>query len=96
MSSVQLRAKSSAIGFMVNALAGVAFSISTPYMFNADAADLGGKVGFIFAALCFLGLGLSWAFLPETKAKSFEELDYLFERRVPARQFKNTAYNEYN
>ncbi|KAF9690981.1 hypothetical protein EKO04_011264 [Ascochyta lentis] len=96
LSSVRLRAKSSAIGFMTNAFAGVAFSISVPYMFNADAGDLGGKIGFIFAFLCFLGLGLSWLYLPETKSKSYEEMDYLFERKVPARQFKEAVYGEYN
>ncbi len=80
----------------MNALTGVAFSISVPHIFNADAGNLGGKIGFIFAFLCFLGLGLSWLYLPETKAKSYEELDYLFERRVPARKFKKAVYGEYN
>ncbi|PSN74207.1 general substrate transporter [Corynespora cassiicola Philippines] len=94
LSSVRLRAKSSAIGFMTNALAGVVFSVSVPYMFNADAGNLGGKIGFIFAFLCFLGLGLSWLYLPETRAKSFEELDYLFERKTPARQFKKAVYDQ--
>lgn len=56
----------------------------------------GGKIGFIFAFLCFLGLGLSWLYLPETKAKSYEELDYLLGREVPTRQFKEAVYSEYN
>jgi SP family general alpha glucoside:H+ symporter-like MFS transporter len=88
LSSVRLRAKPSAIGFMTNALAGVLFSVSVPYMFNADAGNLGGKIGLIFAALSFLGFGLSWVFLPETKAKTFEELDYLFERKTPTVKFR--------
>lgn len=79
---------------MVNAFAGVVFSVSVPYMFNADAGNLGGKIGFIFAALSFLGFGLSFVFLPETKAKSFQELDYLFERRVSARSFAKTNYGD--
>ncbi|KAH7386037.1 general substrate transporter [Pyrenochaeta sp. MPI-SDFR-AT-0127] len=94
LSSVRLRARSSAIGFMTNALAGVVFSISVPYMFNADAGNLGGKIGFIFAALSFLGFGLTWLFLPETKAKSYEELDYLFEMRSSARKFRRAEYEE--
>ncbi|OAL49793.1 general substrate transporter [Pyrenochaeta sp. DS3sAY3a] len=94
LSSIRLRAKSSALGFMVNAFAGVVFSVSTPYMFNADAGNLGGKIGFIFAALSFLGFSLSFVFLPETKAKSFQELDYLFERRVSARNFAKTNYGD--
>ncbi|KAF2631290.1 hypothetical protein BU25DRAFT_227146 [Macroventuria anomochaeta] len=39
LSSVRLRAKSPAIRFMTNALAGVAFSISVPYMFNDDVGN---------------------------------------------------------
>lgn len=95
ISSVRLRAKSSAISFMVNALCGVVFSITTPYMFNVDAGNLGGKIGLIFAALSFLAFGLTFMFLPETKGKSFEELDYLFEKRVPARAFRKTRYGDY-
>ena len=35
--------------------------------------------------LCFI-----WAYLrvPETMGRTYEELDLLFDRRVPARQFK--------
>ncbi|KAH6643101.1 general substrate transporter [Boeremia exigua] len=87
LSSSRLRARSSAIGFIINALAGVVFSISVPYMFNADAGNLGGKIGFVFAGLSFLGFGLSWIFLPETKNKTFDELNHLFEMHTPARRF---------
>jgi hypothetical protein len=93
LSSIRLRAKSSAIGFIANAMAGVVFSISVPYMFNADAGNLGGKIGFVFAALSLLAFGLCWAFLPETKAKSFQELDYLFESKTPTRKFKADLAN---
>jgi SP family general alpha glucoside:H+ symporter-like MFS transporter len=34
-----------------------------------------------------------WAYfrLPETKGRTFRELDVLFENRVPAKQFASTA-----
>lgn len=37
-----------------------------------------------------------WAYfrLPETKGRSFRELDILFERRVPSRKFKETVIQE--
>ncbi|KAH7130188.1 general substrate transporter [Dendryphion nanum] len=91
LSSVRLRAKSSAIGFITNALAGVVFSITVPYMFNVDAGNLGGKIGFIFAALSLLSFFLSFMFVPETKARSFAELDILFERHLHARKFATTV-----
>ena len=36
---------------MTNALAGVIFSVSVPYMLNANVGNLGGKIGFVFAFL---------------------------------------------
>ena len=52
--------------------------------------NLGAKGAFIFAAtgaLCTV-----WCIfrLPETKHRSYSELDVLFERRVPAWRFKST------
>lgn len=32
--------------------------------------------------------------LPECKGRTFEELDIMFERKVPARQFKNYVIDE--
>jgi hypothetical protein len=39
-----------------------------------------------------------WAFfrLPETKGRSFEELDMLFNNGVPARKFKRYEVDAYN
>jgi SP family general alpha glucoside:H+ symporter-like MFS transporter len=34
---------------------------------------------------------MAYFFLPEFKHRSYRELDILFNRRVPARQFKKTV-----
>jgi SP family general alpha glucoside:H+ symporter-like MFS transporter len=41
---------------------------------------------------------LIWVFfrLPETGGRTFEELDILFERRVPARKFARTKIDAYH
>ncbi|CZT46898.1 uncharacterized protein RSE6_07405 [Rhynchosporium secalis] len=52
VSSSRLRAKSSRIGFIVNAFGNGVFTIVFPYLVNADAANLGAKIGFIFAGFC--------------------------------------------
>ncbi|KAH6711389.1 general substrate transporter [Leptodontidium sp. MPI-SDFR-AT-0119] len=88
VSSSRLRAKSSGIGFLVNAFGGGVFTIAVPYLFNADAANLGAKIGFVFAGFCLLGFTLVWFVLPETKSKTYEELDYLFEIKAKTRAFK--------
>ena len=50
-----------------------------------------GYTGFFWGG-CALLLTV-WAFfrLPETKGRSFEELDLLFAKKVPARKFKTTS-----
>ena len=63
-------------------------TVAIPYMITPDGANMQGKLGFFFgglAALCFV-----WAHfrVPETMGRTYEELDLLFERKVPARSFR--------
>ncbi|KAH7067844.1 general substrate transporter, partial [Paraphoma chrysanthemicola] len=87
VSSVRLRSTTLGFGFFVNAFVSWIFNFTVPYMYNPDAGNLGGKVGFIFVAFSCLGFLLSWLEIPETKNKTYAELDYLFERRTKTRQF---------
>jgi hypothetical protein len=50
----------------------------------------GAKAGFFYAGTNLLCLVWCWFRLPETKDRSFGEIDLLFENRVPARKFKYT------
>ena len=63
------------------------WSFVLPYLFNPDKANLGGKLGFVFGALCFPCIAFLWWYQPETRGRSYEELDEMFMKRVPARQF---------
>jgi hypothetical protein len=56
-------------------------------MFNPDAGNLGGKVGFVFGATTFVGFIGCWLWLPETKNRTAAEIDELFERGVNVRHF---------
>lgn len=58
-----------------------------PFAVNPDQGNLGGKIAFIFAG--FLGVSCAgvWLYYPETKGRTFAEIDRLFEMRVPPRQF---------
>ncbi|EEU34908.1 uncharacterized protein NECHADRAFT_39701 [Fusarium vanettenii 77-13-4] len=87
ISSTRLRAKTTAIATAVNAVINMAWAIAIPYLINADEANLGPKAGLIFLGpLVFLSFIAFWT-VPETKGKSFSELDNLFEMRTPARKF---------
>ena len=50
----------------------------------------GAKAGLFYAGTNALCLIWCWFRLPETKARSFGEIDLLFENHVPARKFRTT------
>ncbi|CRG83368.1 Maltose permease MAL31 [Talaromyces islandicus] len=89
ISATRLRGRTIAISTAVQAGANIVFTVVLPYMINSDQGDWRGKTGFLFGGislLCYV-----WCFfrLPESKGRTFEELDILFERKVPPRKFKN-------
>ena len=87
--TARLRVKTIAIGLAVANSLGVMWSFVLPYIFNPDHANLGGKLGFIYGGLCFPCLAFIWWYQPETKNRSYEELDEMFSKKIPARHFKD-------
>lgn len=71
---------------------GIVMAIAIPYMINPDQANLRGKLGFFFGGLA--GLCFVWSYfrVPETKGRTYEELDIMFERGVRTRQFKDYKF----
>ncbi|KAK1452429.1 sugar porter family MFS transporter [Colletotrichum cuscutae] len=61
-----------------------------PFFINPNALNLKGTTGFVWGTLAFLTF--VWAFfrLPETKGRTYEELDYLFHNNTATRQFDKT------
>jgi len=59
-----------------------------PFLFNPDQANLGAKVSFIFGGLAILSTVYLWFYQPEVAGRSYEELDEMFMKHVPAREFK--------
>jgi SP family general alpha glucoside:H+ symporter-like MFS transporter len=87
VSSAKLRSKTVGIGIWTNSLCGMLANIIIPYLVNPDEANLGGYVGFIFGGLAFAGTIWAYFFIPETRGRTVDELDLLYEKRVPARHF---------
>ncbi|KAL2860037.1 general substrate transporter [Aspergillus pseudodeflectus] len=83
----RLRIKTIAIGLATANSLGVMWSFVLPYLFNPDRANLGGKLGFVFGGLCFPSIAFIWWYQPETRGRSYEELDEMFVKKVPARKF---------
>ncbi|RSH78715.1 uncharacterized protein EHS24_001613 [Apiotrichum porosum] len=91
VSSTRLRAKTVSIARNAHNASFLLAGVLNTYMLNATAWNWGSKAGFFWfgtGMCCFV-----WAFfrLPETKGRSFRELDILFERGVPTREFKNVS-----
>lgn len=61
------------------------------WLLNPTGGGLYGKCGYVWGGTAAVVWILAFFFLPEMKHRSFRELDILFGRRVPARQFKKTA-----
>ena len=87
-SSLQLRAKTQAVGLLGSQASSVVMSVSLPYVFGTDAANLGGKTGFIYFGLCMVAVILTWLWVPEMKGRSAREIDHMFAIGLPTRKFK--------
>ena len=59
----------------------------TPYFINPDRLNWGPKYGYIWGGSNFILAVWAFLFVPETKGRSLEQLDELFEKRIPARKF---------
>ncbi|KAL2695086.1 hypothetical protein AAEP93_004147 [Penicillium crustosum] len=72
--------------YLVNIVAGVL----QPYFMNPSAWNLRGYTGFFWGGTAFIVFVWAYFCLPESKDRTFEELDMLFSMKVPARKFKKT------
>lgn len=55
-----------------------------------------GMTGFFYAGLTALLIIFMWFMLPETKDRTFAELDVLFENKVSARRFAKTNVDQFS
>jgi len=61
------------------------------YMLNPTGGNLAGKCGYVWGATGFICFVFAYFFLPEMKHRSYREIDILFKRKVPARQWAKTV-----
>lgn len=60
-----------------------------PYIFNPNEANLGEKTAFIFGGLSVFSVVYLYFCHPETARRTYEELDEMFMKKVPAREFES-------
>ena len=87
MSSTRLRSYGVSIGFFTQNFWTLIMTLTTPYMINPDEGNLRGKTGFIFGGFSVIACTWTYFCLPETKGRTFEQLDHMFEQKISARKF---------
>lgn len=90
MPASRLRVKTVVLARNSYNIVAIAANFLNAPILNPTAWNLGGKGGFVWAGPCVLILLWVLFRLPETKGRSYAELDVLFEQKVPARRFAKT------
>ncbi|KAM5343363.1 hypothetical protein ACJ41O_011900 [Fusarium nematophilum] len=91
-SSSRVRAQTIVLGRAVYVCGQIIVQQLNPRMLNStsDAWNWGAKTGMFYFGLCFIWAVWIWFFLPETRNRSFADIDYLFQKKTNARKFQST------
>jgi hypothetical protein len=81
---ISLRDKSTMLSWSVSNICNFVASFTLPYLLSAPYANLESKVAFIYGALSIVFIVWAYFYLPDLAGRSLEEIDELFEARVPA------------
>ncbi|EFQ31234.1 sugar porter family MFS transporter [Colletotrichum graminicola M1.001] len=90
-SAVRLRPLTTGIGRAAYYIVNIPCIFLATYMLNPTGVNLGGRCGYVWGATGFVCFVVSYIWLPEMKGRSFREIDIMFKRRIPARQWKKTV-----
>jgi SP family general alpha glucoside:H+ symporter-like MFS transporter len=96
MSSTRLRQKTLVLARGAYLIANIINNVLTPHMLNPTAWDWESKTGLFWAVSCFLTVVWAYYRLPEPKDRTYAELDDLFERKIPAREFATAAADPFD
>lgn len=94
VSSTRLRSKTIAIARGTYVVLNIVNSVAGPYILNPTRGNWRGKAGLLTGGLTVLTLVWAYFRLPETRGRTYEELDVLFaEKNLPARDFAKAVIN---
>ncbi|KAH8926173.1 maltose permease [Atractiella rhizophila] len=94
--STHLRQKTVALARIAYQLMNIICGIIVPRQLSPADWNWGPKAGFFWAGSCIFCI--IWCFfrLPETRGRSYAELDILFENKVPAWKFSKTQVDQFH
>ncbi|KAH8553034.1 general substrate transporter [Umbelopsis sp. PMI_123] len=90
VASGRLREKTVNLATSISVILTFLVSFTLPYLLNAPYANLQAKVGYIYGSFSVLTFIFGYFYVPELKNRSLEEVDEIFENKIPAR--KTTSY----
>ncbi|KAK9242915.1 hypothetical protein V1506DRAFT_494758 [Lipomyces tetrasporus] len=94
--STRLRQKTVCLARNAYYLVSLGLGTLQPYFMNPTKWNLKGYTGFVWGGTALLTFVWAYFRLPETKGRSYEEIDILFAKGVPARKFKTYQVDAYN
>ena len=94
VSKSTLRGHTQSLATVTTGIVGAVSGVLLPFAVNPDQGNLGGKIAFIYGGILGLSCVGIWIYYPETKGRTFEEIDRLFENGVRPRDFKATRLDE--
>ncbi|KAI1176165.1 general substrate transporter [Nemania sp. FL0916] len=94
--STRLRSWSVGSAISIGYLLAWLTSYFSPYFINPENLNWGAQYGYIWAGSNFICFIFFYLFVPETKGRSLEEIDELFNNRVSVRKFKTYQTNIIN
>lgn len=94
-SSVRLRPLTVCLARTFYQLVNIVSQVLEPYFMNPTAWNAKGKTAFFWGSTAFFMFIWAYFRLPEAKGRTYEELDLLFQQKVPARKFASTSVDAY-
>lgn len=94
--STRLRQKTVCLARNVSNVSGVIGGTLENYFMNPKAWDLRGYTGFVWGGCAWIVFVWAYFRLPETKDRTFHELDILFAKNVDARKFATTDVDAFD
>lgn len=89
-STSRLRGPTQALATMMNGLSSCIWSFALPYAVNPDQGNMGGKIAFVFGGTLVFACVFIFFCIPESKGRTYIEMDELWNRGVPPRKFAST------
>ncbi|TPX16248.1 uncharacterized protein E0L32_003897 [Thyridium curvatum] len=91
--STRLRTQTVVLGRTTYYIGNIIGGVLQPYFMSPTAWDAKGKTAFFWGSLSFLTTVWGYFRLPETKDRTFGEMDVMFQKGIPARKFANYQLN---